>query len=64
MKGKVHYLDIAKLINIPTSLNNSKTKVNDLDVGKLKTVSVALKKLKDVVDNEVGKNTKFNMLKT
>ena len=53
-----------KLINVVTSLNNLKTKVNDLDVDKLKTVSVDLKKLSNMVDNEVVKNTKFNTLKT
>ena len=43
-------------------MNNLKTKVDDLDVGKLKTIPVDLKKLSDVVDNEVVKNTKFNTL--
>ena len=56
--------DINKLANVPTTLNNLKTKVDDLDVGKLKTVPVDLKKLSDVADNEVVKNTKFNRLKT
>ena len=41
-----------------------KTKVDYLDVGKLKTVLVDLKKLSDIVDNEVVKNTKFSTLKT
>ena len=41
-----------------------KTKVDYVDVGKLKTVLVDLKKLSDIVDNEVVKNTKFNTLKT
>ena len=53
-----------KVNNVPTILNNLKAKVNDLDVGKLKTVPVDIKKLSDVVDNEVVKNTKFNILKT
>ena len=44
-------------------MNNLETKVHDLDVGKLKTVPVNLKKLSDVVDNEVVKNTKFNTKK-
>ena len=57
-------LDINKLANVSTSLNNLKTKVYDLDIGKLKTFSVDLKKLIDVVDNEVVKNTKLNSLKT
>ena len=48
----------------PTSLNNLKTKVDDLDVGKLKAVPVDFKKLSGAVDNEVVKNTKFNTLKT
>ena len=67
LKAKVEKLEIAKLVNIPTSLNNSKMKVDDLDVSKLKTVSAYLKKLMylcDVVDKEVVKNTKFNTLKT
>ena len=51
-------------MNVPTSLNNLKTKVNHLDVGKLKNVSVDLKELSDVIDNEVIKNKKFNILKT
>ena len=38
-------------------------KVDDLDVGKLRSVLVALKKLSDVVDNEFVKNTKLNTLK-
>ena len=64
LKTKNDNLDINKLVNVPTSFNNLKTKVNDLDVGKLKAAPVDLKKLSDVVDNEVIKNTKFNLLKT
>ena len=45
-------------------MNNLKAKVDDLDVGKLKTVLIDLKKVGDVVDNDVVKNTKFNKLKT
>ena len=52
------------MINIPTSFNDWKTKVEGLDVGKLKTVPVDLKKLNDVVDNKVIENAKFNTLKT
>ena len=51
------------MVNVSTSLNNLKTKVEYLDVVKLKTAPVDLKKLSDVVDNEVVKNTKFNTLK-
>ena len=64
MKDEVDKLDINKLVNVPTSLNTLKTNVDDLYVGKLKTVTVDFEKLNDVVDNEVVKNTKFNTPKT
>ena len=64
MKAEAGKLDINKLANVPTSLNNLKAKVDDLDVGKLNTVPVDFKKLSDAVDNEVVKNTRFNILKT
>ena len=64
LKAEADKLDINELVNVLTSLNNLKTKVDDLDVGKLKTIHVDQKKLSDVVDNEVVKNTKFNTLKT
>ena len=51
------------MFNVANSLNNLKTKVNDLDVSKLKTAFIDLKKLNDVVKNQVAKNTKFNTLK-
>ena len=43
---------------------NLKAKADDLDVGKLKTVLVDMKKVIDVVDNEVFKHTKFTTLRT
>ena len=52
LNSEVDKLDIAKLINVPTSLNNLKTKVVDLDIGRLNTVLVDLKKFSDVIDNE------------
>ena len=64
MKAEVYQLYINILVNGPTSLNNLKTNVNDLDVGKLKIVPVDLKKLSDVLAHEVVKNTKSNTLKT
>ena len=45
-------------------LNDLKTKVKVLGVGKLKNVPLDLKKLGDLIDNKVVKNTKFNTLKT
>ena len=64
MKAEVDKLDINELVNVLTSLNNLKTKEDDLDACKLKTFPVDLKKLSDVVDNEVFKNTKLIKLKT
>ena len=52
------------MVNVSSSLNNLVTKVDDLDVGKLKTVPVDLKKSSNLVGNEVVKNTKFNTLNT
>ena len=64
LKAEVDNLGINELTNIPTSLNNFLKNVDDLDVGKLKTFPVDSKKISDVEDNEVAKNTKFNKLKT
>ena len=63
LKAEVEKLGIKKLINAPTIFNNLKLKVQDLDVGKLQTIHVELKKISDVADNEVVKSTKFSTLK-
>ena len=55
--------DINKLVNVPTSFNNLKTKVDDLDVVKLKTIDLDLGKLNDAVDEQVAKDKKINTLK-
>ena len=60
MKAEVGKLDINKLVIALTSLKNLKTKVDDLDVLKLETVPVDLKKLSDTVGKVVFNNTKFN----
>ena len=52
------------MVNISPTLDNFKTKATYLEVGKLKTTSLDLKKLSDVVKNEVVENAKFNTLKT
>ena len=57
MKTEIHKLDINKLVNFGPILKNLKTNVNDLNVGKLKTVLLELKKLSDVVYNEVVSTT-------
>ena len=57
LKAEVDELGINKFINVLSSLNSLKTKVDDLDADKLKTVPVDLKKLSDVVSKEVVKKT-------
>ena len=61
MIAKVDKLDNTKLVNVPISLNNLATKVDDLYVGKLKTVLVDLC---NAVNDELVKNTKLYTLKT
>ena len=63
MKAEVDKLDITKLVNVPTTLNNLKTRVGELDVGELKITPVDLKKLSDVVGNEAVEKTVYNKLK-
>ena len=62
LKVEVNKLDINKLVNFPTGLNDLKTKIDDSDADKLKTVPVDLKKLSDAVSKKVIKKTKFNKL--
>ena len=65
LKAEIDKVDINKPVYVPISLNHFKTKIlDDLDVGKMKTLPIDLKKLSDVVDNDIVKNTKFNTLKT
>ena len=47
-KASVEKLVIAKLVDVSTSLNNLKTKVDDLDIGKLKNVPRVPNKLNDI----------------
>ena len=51
------------MVNVSTSLINSKTQVDNLDVAELKTALIGSKKLTDVVKNEVVKITKFTTSK-
>ena len=64
MKAEADKQNIKNFVKVLTNLNNSKTKVDDLDVFKLKIVPIELKRLSDVVSKEVVKNTKFNKLNT
>ena len=52
LKAEVDKLVNNKLVKVPTSLNDLKTKVDDLDVDKFKTVPIDLKKVSDVVSKE------------
>ena len=45
LKAEVDKLDINKLVNVPTSLNNLKTKKDNLDIGELK-ISYRVEKIK------------------
>ena len=64
LKAEVKKLNTNKLVNVPTTLNNLKTRVDDLHNDKLKAVPVNLKKLSGVGDKQVVKNKKLNTLKT
>ena len=64
LKPEVDVVDINKLVNVPTSLNNLKTKVDDLYVSHLKAVPVDLKKFSDAVNKQVVESKNFNTLKT
>ena len=66
-KQEVDELDINKLVDAATGLNNLKTKellldVGNLNIDKLQTVPVDLKKLCYVVSKEVVKTTVYNKL--
>ena len=61
LKSDSDKLDIDKLKNVPTNLNNLKiNKIDELDVDKLLPVSVDLSKLSDVVKNDVIKKDVYN----
>ena len=63
MIAEVDKLKIDKLVYVPTSLNNSKPRVYELDVGKLKFVLLDLKKLNCVIHNEFVRKYKFQHTK-
>ena len=61
MKDEVDKLDINKLVNVPTGLNNLKSIVDELNFGELKTYG--LENINWCSKKKVAKNTKFNTLK-
>ena len=55
MKAECDKLDINKLVNVPTRLDNLKIKIVDANVGKLKNFPIDLEILSDVLSKEVVK---------
>ena len=55
LKREADKLNINKLVNFPTGFDKVKVKVDDTDIGKLKTVLVVLKSLSNLVDNKLLK---------
>ena len=53
MKAEIGKLDIDKSVNVSSVLNNWKTKVDVLDVDKLKTVPADSKELRDMVVKKI-----------
>ena len=53
-------MDIDKLKNLPNNLSSLKTKVDKLDIDKLIPVPVDLRKLSNVLKNEVVKKAEYN----
>ena len=63
LKSRLDKLNIEKLKNAPTNLNNLKSKVDKLDVDKLLPVPVDLSKLSYVVKNDVVQKKMYIMLR-
>ena len=60
LKSNVDKLDINKLKNILTNLDNLRSKVDKLDVDTLLPVSVCLIKFSDIAENVVVKQDVYN----
>ena len=52
--------DVDKLEKFPNGLNSLKSKVDELDVDKMRSVPVDLSKLTNAVNNDVIKSDVFN----
>ena len=52
------------MVKVPTGLNNLKTKINDLDVVKLKIIPMDLEKMSNLVDKKVVKKAVYDTLNT
>ena len=66
LKAEVGKLDINEFVNVPAGFSNlkTKTKTNDIEVDKLQTVPVDLKKISDVVSKKVVERIVYNKLNT
>ena len=52
------------MVKVSTGLSNLKTKIDELDIGNLKTIPIELKKFSDVVSREVEEKTVYDKLNT
>ena len=52
------------MVKVPTGLNNLKTKLNDLDVVKLKIIPIDLEKMSNLMDKKVVKKAVYDTLNT
>ena len=50
------------MVKVSTGLSNLKTKIDELDIGNLKTILIELKKFSDVVSREVEEKTVYDKL--
>lgn len=64
MKAEADNLDINKLGNVPTIVNNLIAKLDDLDVDKLKAVPVYLEGLSNIVNKGDVMKTVYNKVNT
>ena len=62
LKSDVDKLDTNELKNVPSCLISLKSTVDKLDIGKLETNAVDLRKLSDVVKNDIVKKTEYDKL--
>ena len=60
LKSDVDKSDNVELKNMPSILNNSKSKLDKLDIGKLEKTPVDLSKLSNVVKNDAAKKDIYN----
>ena len=61
IKRELDHAAVVEKSDLPA--NDLKTKVDDSDLCRLKHISVDMKILSDLLNNEFVKNTKFNTLK-